>query len=78
VNGDGRVTRSDATLITRATLGLAPFPSVELLPGFDKCDVTGESPRVCDVRDARLIQRATLGLPPGFDASRCTAYSGEM
>ena len=73
VNDDGRVTAADSTLITRATLGLAPFPSVELLPGFDKCDVADPTLGECTVADATSVLRAVRGLPGGFDGGLCRA-----
>jgi hypothetical protein len=73
VNNDGRVTVADAALIRRATFQLAPYPSVELLPGFAKCDVVGPTAGECSIADATLIQRTAMGLPPGISATRCPA-----
>ncbi len=58
INGDGKISNSDAVLIQRYLLGLpSPFD-----PDF--CDVTGDGS--CTNSDSVVIQRALLGLPPGL------------
>lgn len=64
MNGDGKVTNTDAVLIQRHLVGLtSPFNP-------DLCDVNGDGN--CSNTDAVIIKRAVLGLPPGV-AHACAA-----
>jgi hypothetical protein len=74
VNGDGRVTGIDGTLLKRAALGLTPFPNgVSDLVAPEKCDVGGAAG--CTGLDGTLVTRASLGLSPGV-AQLCPAATG--
>jgi len=64
-SNDGIVTGTDATLISRAAVHLAPFTAgVTALPGFAKCDVNANG--TCDGTDATIVKRATVGLAPAI------------
>ncbi len=70
-NGDGKATGLDGTLISRAALGLAPFPlGVGQLAQPALCDVnggaSGDAVFHCSGLDGTLVKRASLGLAPGI------------
>lgn len=58
INGDGKVSNSDAVLIERHLLGLpSPFDG-------NYCDTNGDG--ICTNTDSVIIKRTLLGLPPGI------------
>lgn len=64
INGDGKVSNSDAVLIERHLLGLpSPFDA-------DFCDTNGDGS--CTNTDSVIIKRTLLGLPPGIKQT-CSA-----
>ena len=73
-NNSGIVTATDATVLSRAILGLSPYFSVASGlggggPGLRKCNVAATvTPGVagCTATDATVISRATVSLPPGI------------
>jgi hypothetical protein len=79
-NNSGTVTATDATVLSRAILGLSPYFSVASGlggggPGLNKCNVgVTVVPGVagCTSSDATVISRALLTLPPGI-AQNCDA-----
>lgn len=74
VDGDGRVTGLDGTLITRASLSLAPFlQGTAALAAPEKCDVGGTAG--CSGLDGTIVKRASLGLSPAIQQV-CPAATG--
>lgn len=67
VNGDGRVTSNDASLIRRAMLA----PPVAVLARPELCDVGGSAG--CSVADASIVQRALLQPPQAAITDACVA-----
>jgi hypothetical protein len=75
VNGDGRVTAADATLVTRSLL----VPPTATLARPELCDVGGApSPATlgCTLSDAVVIRRALLGPPTATIEPACPAADG--
>jgi hypothetical protein len=66
VNGDGRVSTSDGTLIKRTALGLGPYFNQSGMPQPYNCDVNGTTNDDCSTSDGSITKRAALGLPPGI------------
>lgn len=67
VNGNGRVTLADATLVTRSLL----LPPTATLTRPELCNVAGST--ACTLADAAVIRRALLIPPTATIASQCGA-----
>lgn len=65
VNGDGRVTFTDAVLVQRATL----MPPTATLPHPELCDVA--SSPACTIADAVVLRRALLSPPTATIEQHC-------
>ncbi len=70
VNGDGRVTLTDAVLITRSQL----TPPAAVLAHPDRCDVGGAAG--CGLADGVIVRRALLTPPSATIQPACPAASG--
>jgi hypothetical protein len=68
VNGDGRVTITDATLIARSQL----VPPTATLTRPELCDVAGPlGPQTCTLADAVVVRRAVIQPPTAAITQQC-------